>query len=126
MQLLDPQPGQVVLDCTVGRGGHGAMLIPKLGQASGGGGGGGGRYIGLDMDPGNVAFSRDRLGPIAETAGVSLDVIHANFRDARGVWEIASAKRPGGTLGGPVPPARWWYLSAQFGVVRQFSGRSVG
>lgn len=85
MQLLDPQPGQVVLDCTVGRGGHGAMLIPKLGQTSGVGGGG--RYIGLDMDPGNVAFSRDRLGPIAETAGVSLDVIHANFRDARGVLE---------------------------------------
>ncbi len=79
VDLLAPQPGQTVLDCTTGRGGHGALLIPRLGP--------GGRYIGLDMDPGNVAYSRDRLGPIAEQAGVALDVIHANFRDARGVLE---------------------------------------
>lgn len=87
--LLDPQPGQILLDCTTGRGGHGALLIPRLGQGSGESGrsGEGGRYIGLDMDPGNVAYSRKRLGPIAEQAGVDLEVIHANFRDARGVLE---------------------------------------
>ncbi len=74
---LDPKPGQVVLDCTAGRGGHGALLIPKLGP--------GGRYVGLDTDPANADYSRHRLSPIAKQAGVGLDVVHANFRDARGV-----------------------------------------
>jgi len=90
LELLNPQPGQVVLDCTVGRGGHGALLIPRLGP--------GGRYIGLDMDPGNVAYSRERLGPIAEEAGVDLDVIHANFRDVRGVLEQSGVAGVDGLL----------------------------
>ncbi len=77
VELLDPQPGQVLLDCTAGRGGHGALLIPRLGP--------GGRYVGLDMDPGNVAYSRERLAPIAKEAGAGLEVMHANFRDARWV-----------------------------------------
>jgi 16S rRNA (cytosine1402-N4)-methyltransferase len=77
IELVDPGPGRVVLDCTVGRGGHGALLIPRLGP--------GGRYVGLDMDPGNVAYSRDRLALIAREAGVGLEVVHANFRDAKGV-----------------------------------------
>ena len=77
MQLLSPKAGQVVVDCTVGRGGHGAMLIPKMGP--------GGRYVGLDMDPANVAFSLARLTPIAERVGVRLNVVYANFRDAAAV-----------------------------------------
>lgn len=79
LEYLDPQPGLVVLDGTVGRGGHGALVIPELGA--------GGRYVGLDVDPGNVAFSRERLGPIAEEAGVELTVEQANFRDARAVLD---------------------------------------
>jgi len=74
VELLDPQPGQVLLDCTVGRGGHGALLIPTLGP--------GGRYIGLDTDAKNAEYSRHRLAPIAELAQVRLDILHANFREA--------------------------------------------
>ena len=92
LSYLGPKAHRVVLDCTVGRGGHGAMLIPKLGLTSGqtsgvttGGASGGGRYVGLDVDPQNVAFSQERLGPIAERAGVRLDVVHANFREAAAV-----------------------------------------
>lgn len=79
LAYLDPQPGRVVLDCTAGRGGHGALLIPRLGP--------GGRYIGLDMDPGNADYSRVLLTPIAEVAGVRLDVVRANFREARAVLD---------------------------------------
>ncbi len=79
IELLDPKPGQLLLDCTAGRGGHGALLIPLLGP--------GGRYIGLDMDPGNVAYSQERLGPIAEASGVELEIVHANFREAKWVLE---------------------------------------
>jgi len=77
IELLGPQPGRIWLDGTVGRGGHAAALIPKLGP--------GGRYVGLDVDPGNVAYSLKRLTPIADQAKVTLDLLHANFRDARGV-----------------------------------------
>ena len=45
--LLDPQPGQTCLDGTLGRGGHAAVIIPRLGP--------GGRYVGLDLDTGNLA-----------------------------------------------------------------------
>lgn len=90
MELLAPEPGEVILDCTLGRGGHAEMLIPRLGP--------GGRYIGLDMDSGNVAYSRERLGPIAQEAGVNLDVIHANFRDARGVLEQIGVREVDGLL----------------------------
>ena len=109
LEHLDPKPGQVVLDCTVGRGGHGVLLIPKLGQSSGGtsGGtsGGGGRYIGLDVDAQNAAFSRERLGPIAEEAGVKLDIVQANFRDAPAVLKqlgIAVTPTPGARSGSGV------------------------
>lgn len=84
LEYLEPKPGQIVLDCTIGRGGHGALLIPKLGAESGDTSGGG-RYIGLDVDAQNAEYSRARLGPIAEAAGVRLDIVQANFRDARAV-----------------------------------------
>ena len=108
LEHFDPKPGQVVLDCTVGRGGHGVLLIPKLGQSSEGTSGGisgGGRYIGLDVDAQNAAFSRERLGPIAEETGVKLDIVQANFRDAPAVLKqlgIAVTPIPGARPGSGV------------------------
>jgi 16S rRNA (cytosine1402-N4)-methyltransferase len=75
LALLDPKPGQSALDCTVGRGGHAELIIPRLGA--------GGRYLALDLDPANVAFAHARLAPIAQRAGVQLHVVHANFAHAR-------------------------------------------
>lgn len=95
LAYLDPRPGRVVLDCTVGRGGHGALFISRLGP--------GGRYIGLDMDPGNADYSRALLTPIAERAGVRLDVVRANFREARAVLDqlgIGSTQTPLPRAGG--------------------------
>jgi len=40
---VDPQPGEIVLDATIGRGGHAALILPRLAP--------GGRLIGLDLDP---------------------------------------------------------------------------
>ncbi len=70
---LDPQPGQVYLDCTVGRGGHAALIAPRLAP--------GGQVIGLDADPANVAFARDRL----RDSPVPVAVRHANFIEAGAV-----------------------------------------
>ena len=74
VDLLGPRAGMTMLDGTVGRGGHAAAVIPLLAP--------GGRVIALDADPGNAAYAADRLRPLADAHGVTLDVRHANFRDA--------------------------------------------
>ena len=73
LTLLDPQPGRVMLDCTVGRGGHAELILPRLAP--------GGRYVALDMDPANAQYARQRLTPLAQEADVALEVHHANFRE---------------------------------------------
>ncbi len=74
LDALDPKPGQSVLDATLGRGGHAALILPRIAN--------GGRYIGLDLDPANAAFSQQRLAPLAEQHGVVLEVIRSNFAAA--------------------------------------------
>ncbi len=86
VQLLDPKPGQVMLDCTIGRGGHASLILPKLSP--------GGRYIGLDVDPGNLAYAGRRLGAIqAGGSDVRVDLVHGNFVDARAVLKRLEADR---------------------------------
>ncbi len=74
IDLLKPQPGQTYLDATLGRGGHAALILPRLGP--------GGTCIGLDTDAGNAAFARQRLEPIAQQHDIRLIVKHANFVQA--------------------------------------------
>jgi len=81
MHHLAPQPGEVCLDATVGRAGHAAALVPRLAP--------GGRYVGLDLDPGNVEYVRDRLAD----APVRVDVQHADFAQARGVLDELAVDR---------------------------------
>ncbi len=79
VELLDPQPGMVCLDCTVGRGGHASLIAARLSPN--------GRYVGLDMDPANVAFASQRLASEPGARGVMLDLVHANFRHATEVLD---------------------------------------
>jgi 16S rRNA (cytosine1402-N4)-methyltransferase len=55
--ILKPRKGKVIVDCTVGLGGHAAALRKK-----------GARVIGLDLDPANLA-----------RVGEGIEVHHANF-----------------------------------------------
>lgn len=81
LQLLDPKPGQVMLDCTLGRAGHAAAIVPRLAP--------GGRYIGLDVDQSNLDFARQRLAD----APIKVDLIHRNFAQAPAVLrELGAAK----------------------------------
>src|SRR5438876_6831152 len=43
LQVLEPRPGQIAVDCTLGFGGHAQEILPRLLP--------GGRLIGLDADP---------------------------------------------------------------------------
>ena len=67
LALLDPQPGQTVVDGTVGGGGHARLLAEKITPS--------GRLIGLDQDPAMLVLARQRL------EGLPVTLEHGNFED---------------------------------------------
>jgi len=67
LAALDPRPGELVLDCTVGFAGHAAELLRRVGPT--------GRLIGLDLDPANLSRSEQRLTKV----GHSFSLHHLNF-----------------------------------------------
>lgn len=56
LQLLDPRPGMVIVDCTIGWAGHAAELLARLGPT--------GLLIGFDMDAENLPNARARLDAV--------------------------------------------------------------
>jgi 16S rRNA (cytosine1402-N4)-methyltransferase len=73
LELLEPGPGKVYLDCTLGRGGHALAIGSRLAP--------GGRLVGLDLDEGNLEYSRQRLAGL----GVAVTLVHADFAAAKQV-----------------------------------------
>lgn len=73
LRLLDPQPGQTWVDCTVGGGGHSRLIAERLGPT--------GRLVGLDQDPTMLALARPHLvgTPDPGQAGPQVTLVHANF-----------------------------------------------
>lgn len=69
VSAIDPRPGQVVVDCTVGLGGHAAAIMERLGP--------GGRLIGMDLDASNLEQARQRLARI--DSGARFDLFNMNF-----------------------------------------------
>jgi 16S rRNA (cytosine1402-N4)-methyltransferase len=67
LQLLDPRPGQIIVDCTVGAGGHTRLLAERVAP--------GGRIIGLDQDAAMLELARPRL------AGLLVTLVQRNFED---------------------------------------------
>ena len=67
LQILEPQPGMTVVDCTVGWAGHSAELLTRIGPT--------GLLIGLDMDAENLPKAQQRL----ESVGHPFHLHHSNF-----------------------------------------------
>jgi 16S rRNA (cytosine1402-N4)-methyltransferase len=69
--LLAPVPDgpRVVVDCTLGRGGHARAIADRLGPAD--------LLIGLDADPRNLAFAQTRLTGVP----CRCRLFHANFAE---------------------------------------------
>jgi 16S rRNA (cytosine1402-N4)-methyltransferase len=65
LEYLAPAPGQILVDATVGAGGHSRLLAERLGPA--------GRLIGLDQDPAMLEVARPRL------EGLPVTLVRANF-----------------------------------------------
>jgi 16S rRNA (cytosine1402-N4)-methyltransferase len=65
--LLAPQSGAVIIDGTVGAGGHAAALLEAAGPD--------GRLLGVDQDASALALARERLAPF----GARVRLVHACF-----------------------------------------------
>jgi 16S rRNA (cytosine1402-N4)-methyltransferase len=69
IELLDPQPGQTVVDCTFGAGGHARLLAGRIGAA--------GTLIAIDRDP----IAAERFAELAPELTCASRFIRASFVD---------------------------------------------
>ncbi len=84
IELLSPSEGKIIVDCTVGRGGHSLELAQRLGKS--------GMLVGLDVDPANLEYARERL----KDARAKVRLFHANFAELGDVLREVTV--------GPAPP----------------------
>jgi 16S rRNA (cytosine1402-N4)-methyltransferase len=81
VRLLAAQPGRLIVDGTLGGGGHAAALLAA-----------GACVVGLDQDPEAIAFARQRLGEAAEFTAVESSFAKVGgVLDALGIREIDGA-----------------------------------
>jgi 16S rRNA (cytosine1402-N4)-methyltransferase len=78
IELLDPQPGQIAVDCTVGGGGHARLVADRIGPS--------GTLIGIDRDP----VAEQRFAELAAEVACTTRFIRADF--AQGL-ELLSDER---------------------------------
>ena len=84
LQALALRPGQVVVDCTLGYGGHAGEFLAAVQP--------GGRLLGFDVDPLELPGTEARLRAAAESPD-SLQVWRRNFA---GAAQILAVEAPGG------------------------------
>ncbi|MGH2877140.1 MAG: 16S rRNA (cytosine(1402)-N(4))-methyltransferase RsmH [Solirubrobacteraceae bacterium] len=70
IELAEPSPGEVVVDCTVGGGGHARLVADQIGP--------GGVLIGIDRDP----IAEDRFAALAAEVACETRFIRADFATA--------------------------------------------
>ncbi len=73
LELLDPQPGQVAIDCTFGGGGHARMVTERLGPE--------GTLVAVDRDP----LAEERFMELAEEVSCSMRFIRGGYAEALGM-----------------------------------------
>jgi 16S rRNA (cytosine1402-N4)-methyltransferase len=73
LELLDAAPGRLLVDATLGDGGHAEAILERTAPD--------GRLIALDRDPDALAIAAARLGRF----GARVQLEHASFRDLGGV-----------------------------------------
>jgi 16S rRNA (cytosine1402-N4)-methyltransferase len=69
IEALDPRPGDIAIDCTVGGGGHARLVADRIGPA--------GTLIGIDRDP----VAEDRFAELAAEVSCQTRFIRASFAD---------------------------------------------
>src|SRR3954452_16489445 len=69
IELLDPQPGAVAVDCTIGGGGHARLVADRIGP--------GGTLIAIDRDP----EAEERFAELAAEVSCATRFIRASFAE---------------------------------------------
>jgi 16S rRNA (cytosine1402-N4)-methyltransferase len=69
IEALDPQPGQVAIDCTFGAGGHARLIAERLGPT--------GTLIAIDRDP----IAESHFDALAAEVSCTTRFVHASFAD---------------------------------------------
>ena len=85
-EFLSPRPGQVIIDCTVGEGGHAARLLARLDP--------GGVLIGLDRDVSVLRIARDKLSGYGEMVRLE----QANYTGVKEALDRAGLEAADGVL----------------------------
>lgn len=75
LQFLNPQPGGIYVDGTVGGGGHAEGILNLLSKS--------GRFIGIDADQTAIQFAMERLQPF----GDKTTLVHGNFSNMKTILE---------------------------------------
>ena len=96
LTVLDPKPGQIIVDATLGFAGHALKILERLGPT--------GLLIATDLDTGSIPQATEKL----ETLRYPFQVFHSNFAGLPGV--LAQAAKPGAAApppkaGAPAPAA---------------------
>ncbi len=86
LAYLAPRPGAVIVDATVGEGGHAEAILRRIAPA--------GRLIGLDCDADAIRRSDERLRPF----GQNVMLYQANFEDLDQVLDAAGVGAVDGVL----------------------------
>lgn len=71
LSFLDPQPGQVFADGTLGGGGHSEAILQRIGNT--------GALFGIDRDPAAIEAAGERL----QRFGAAFHAVHGNFHDVK-------------------------------------------
>ncbi|HEV2997532.1 MAG TPA: 16S rRNA (cytosine(1402)-N(4))-methyltransferase RsmH [Solirubrobacteraceae bacterium] len=73
VDLLDPRPGQVAIDCTFGGGGHARLIAGRLGAE--------GTLVAIDRDP----LAEERFAELAEEVPCTVRFLRGGYAQALGV-----------------------------------------
>jgi 16S rRNA (cytosine1402-N4)-methyltransferase len=83
VEILRPEAGRLLVDCTLGGGGHALLFLER-----------GARVIGIDKDPRALAAAKARLARFGE----AFRAVRADFRDARNVLDALGIGEVDGVL----------------------------
>lgn len=76
VEMLDPGPGDLAVDCTVGGGGHARLIAERIGPS--------GTLVGIDRDP----LAEERFAELAAEVACHTRFLRASF--AEGLAELAA------------------------------------
>jgi len=85
LQFLDPRDGQLLVDATLGLGGHTEAILEMSANV---------RVIAIDQDNQAIEFAKERLGRF----GDRITILHSNFNELKQVLKMSKAGEVDGVL----------------------------